>query len=352
VEVRVGSGSWQTATGTDLWSADVTLAQGENTIYARANDTSGNSNVTSITVTYSPPDEELPTIIISSPSDGETVTLSLITVTGSVSDNDGFDSVEVRVGTGSWQTATGTDLWSADVTLAEGPNTIYAMANDTSGNSNVTSITVTYSPPDEELPTIIISSPSDGDSVTSSLITVSGSASDNDGLATVEVRVGSGSWQAATGTDLWSADITLAEGLNMIYARANDTSGNSNVTSITVTYSPLTGSISGYKINDTNGNGKWDAGEKGLSDWNIRLTGYIGTGRDKEIIRKETTSDAQGLYMLDNLPQGRYIIMEKHQKGFVPTSPPVKFVVLGAGENIMNNNFTNMPIRRLIRRKR
>ena len=103
---------------------------------------------------------------------------------------------------------------------------------------------------------------------------------------------------------------------------------------------------------DINGNGKWDAGEKGLSDWNIRLTGYIGTGRDKEIIRKETTSDAQGLYMLDNLPQGRYIIMEKHQKGFVPTSPPVKFVVLGAGENIMNNNFTNMPIRRLIRRKR
>jgi hypothetical protein len=39
------------------------------------------------------------------------------------------------------------------------------------------------------------------------------------------------------------------------------------------------GSISGYKINDTNGNGKWDEGEKGIKGWNINL---IGKDKDKK----------------------------------------------------------------------
>src|SRR3989304_3255031 len=37
-----------------------------------------------------------------------------------------------------------------------------------------------------------------------------------------------------------------------------------------------TASISGYKINDTNGNGKWDVGEKGISGWTIEIMGKDG----------------------------------------------------------------------------
>lgn len=55
VEVKTGSaGTWATATGTTSWSlSGLALAQGENTVYARATDASGKTNETSIAVTYS-----------------------------------------------------------------------------------------------------------------------------------------------------------------------------------------------------------------------------------------------------------------------------------------------------------
>ena len=106
----------------------------------------------------------------------------------------------------------------------------------------------------------------------------------------------------------------------------------------------MTGSISGFKINDLNGNGRWDQGEKGLSGWIIQIKG-IGETKD---IRKETVTNETGFYIFDNLPAGRYLIKEKHQKGFVPTSPPVKIITLVQGENSVNNNFTNRLVRSLV----
>jgi hypothetical protein len=99
-----------------------------------------------------------------------------------------------------------------------------------------------------------------------------------------------------------------------------------------------TGSISGFKINDLNGNGRWDAGENSLSGWTIQL---IGVGAETRRIRKENTTDDQGFYRFENLPAGKYLIKENHQKGFVPTSSPVKVITLVQGENSINNNFTN-----------
>jgi hypothetical protein len=107
---------------------------------------------------------------------------------------------------------------------------------------------------------------------------------------------------------------------------------------------PTAGSISGYKINDTNGNGKWNAGEKGISNWTIRLIGITGKGKNAQVIRKETLTDNMGFYKFDNLHAGRYFVIEKLNKGFVPTSSPVKRIKLAQGMNSMNNNFTNMPV--------
>jgi serine-aspartate repeat-containing protein C/D/E len=105
--------------------------------------------------------------------------------------------------------------------------------------------------------------------------------------------------------------------------------------------------ISGYKINDTNGNGKWDLGEKGIPNWTIRLIGIIGKGKNTNVIRKVTTTDAMGLYKFDNLPEGRYFVIEKHEKGFVPTSSPVKRIKLAHDKDSLNNNFTNRPVHSL-----
>ncbi|MFZ3166103.1 MAG: PKD domain-containing protein, partial [Candidatus Methanoperedens sp.] len=102
-------------------------------------------------------------------------------------------------------------------------------------------------------------------------------------------------------------------------------------------------SISGYKINDTNGNGKWDAGEKGISGWNIKL---VSIGNDRKNILKEIRTDALGFYEFDDLPAGKYLIKEENQKGWRHTSSPVRNIELEKGQKSMNNNFTNMLVKK------
>ncbi len=97
------------------------------------------------------------------------------------------------------------------------------------------------------------------------------------------------------------------------------------------------GSISGYDVYDANGNGKWDTGEKGLTGWIIKVT---GTAKDGGIINKETSTDSMGFYKFSYLPQGKYFVKEKVKKGFVPTGSRIMIIVLAAGENSINNNFT------------
>jgi hypothetical protein len=86
-------------------------------------------------------------------------------------------------------------------------------------------------------PTVTISYPSSGQSLTNLIATVTGMASDDMEVSKVEVRVGSGGWQKASGTESWSIQITLSPGSNIIYARVVDTSGNiSGEASVTVNY--------------------------------------------------------------------------------------------------------------------
>ena len=183
-------------------------------------------------------DPTIPTVWIDSPINGDTFTTATITVSGGASDNVGVSKVEVKVGSGSWQLASGTTSWSKPVTLSPGSNTIYAKATDTSGNpSSQPSVTVTYNPPDTFAPTVSISYPSNGQTFTTATITVSGTASDNVGVSKVEVKVNSGSWMLASGTTSWSKSVTLSPGSNTIHAKATDTSGNpSSQPSVTVTY--------------------------------------------------------------------------------------------------------------------
>lgn len=85
-------------------------------------------------------------------------------------------------------------------------------------------------------PEISIVNPIGGQTFSTDTITVDGTASDNIGLNKVEVKVGAGSWELASGTTSWSKIITLSQGSNIIYARATDTSGNTNETLVTVNY--------------------------------------------------------------------------------------------------------------------
>ncbi len=95
-------------------------------------------------------------------------------------------------------------------------------------------------------PTVVISSPTNGQMFTVSAVTISGMANDpgwpSSGITLVQVQVNGtgGTWQAANGTTSWTASVGLVSGTNTIYARSQDGSGNySAIASVNVSYNPL-----------------------------------------------------------------------------------------------------------------
>jgi hypothetical protein len=85
-----------------------------------------------------------PTLSISSPASGTTVSTPTVQVSGTASDNLGIASLTlngapVAVGSGG--------AWSANPTLSVGANTITLVATDSAGKTTSKSITVTYTPP-------------------------------------------------------------------------------------------------------------------------------------------------------------------------------------------------------------
>jgi hypothetical protein len=77
--------------------------------------------------------------------------------------------------------------------------------------------------------------------------------------------------------------------------------------------------ISGYKFEDVNGNGVWDAGEGVLSGWEIYIdeneNGQWDSGEPK------TITDGSGYYEFTNLAPGYYSIIEVPQNGWFQTYP-------------------------------
>ncbi len=92
-------------------------------------------------------DSTPPSITIITPPGGEIFTTPQITVKGTASDNIAVEKIEIKIGTGTFQLASGATSWMKNVTLSAGSNTIIARATDTSGNIKETSVTVTYNLP-------------------------------------------------------------------------------------------------------------------------------------------------------------------------------------------------------------
>jgi len=94
------------------------------------------------------------------------------------------------------------------------------------------------------------------------------------------------------------------------------------------------GSISGMKFNDLNGNGVNDA-EPGLDGWTITLTGGNGT--------MTTTTAANGSYSFTGLAAGTYTVTETLQTGWIQTMPSTGTytVTIISGDVITGQDFGN-----------
>ena len=104
-----------------------------------------------------PDNEESPTVTISSPTTGDTYATEEDTITlgGSAADNVGVTSVTWINDRGGSGTVSGTDSWTIpNISLREGNNVITVTAHDAAGNTGSDTLTVTYTSPDFQPPTI------------------------------------------------------------------------------------------------------------------------------------------------------------------------------------------------------
>ena len=98
-------------------------------------------------------------------------------------------------------------------------------------------VTVDVETPDTQAPTVTIQSPDPSSTVLTaeSTLSLSGTATDDDGVARVEWSSDQGSSGTATGTSQWSiTDLTLAEGTQVITVTAYDPAGNPGAAVVTV----------------------------------------------------------------------------------------------------------------------
>ncbi len=121
------------------------------------------------------------------------------------------------------------------------------------------------------------------------------------------------------------------------------TPGNMTIQDFTLTPtaalppSNATFNISGFKINDTNGNGVWDPGETGIANWNVTLSDSMGTLIDRQ------STDSTGLYQFMNVSPGTYNVTEEMNAGFNSTNA-TSMPVTVENMDVMNVNFTNQPV--------
>jgi hypothetical protein len=139
-----------------------------------------------------PPDTTAPSVAMSAPLDGASVAGTAV-ISISASDDVGVVKIDLYVDGVYFASDTAVPYSFAldTTTLPNGTHTLYALAADAAGNtasSAPISVMTANTPPDTTAPTLSISSPASGATV-SGIATVSASASDNVGVAKVELFV-------------------------------------------------------------------------------------------------------------------------------------------------------------------
>ena len=222
---------------------------GAHTLKATAKDANGNVGTsTSVSVTVeNSTDTTPPTVSITSPANGATVT-GTITVAANASDNVAVASVQFRVdgaNVGAADTSAPYSYALNTATLSNGSHSLTAVAKDTAGNTT-TSATVAITvnnAADTTPPTVSITSPANGATVIGT-ITISASASDNVGVASVQFLVDGSPLGAKDTTSPYSTQwntASVSNGSHTIAAQAWDVAGNTATSSnvvVTVSQTP------------------------------------------------------------------------------------------------------------------
>ena len=160
-----------------------------------------------------PPDTEAPVVEITSPQDGDDYAVDTVSLAYTVTDNTTDTSPTCDLLNGS------------DVTLTEGANEITVSCTDAAGNTGTDTVNVTYTPVNVA-PTVDITSPSDGDTVSTSSVQLDYIAGDDSGDPPSCDKTSGG-------------QVTLQPGVNVITVTCTDQEGLASSDSVSVTYTQL-----------------------------------------------------------------------------------------------------------------
>ncbi len=239
-QVSIDGGTWLPATYNTFTSSyeralnTTTLTDATHTVTARATDGFGNTTTTparSFTVN----NNQAPTANAGGPYTG-TAGVSITVNGGSSTDSDG------TISTYRWNWGDGTPNTTNSVPTAvhtyttSGTKTITLTVTDNDGATDTDTATASIS--GNQSPTVSISSPTAGQTV-SGTITIRVQATDPESAAgslTTQVRIDSGSWQPATYNTFTSSyertlnTTTLSDATHTVTARATDGFGNTTTT--------------------------------------------------------------------------------------------------------------------------
>ena len=188
-----------------------------------------------------PPDTTAPTVTLTSPSPNAIVT-GAVTITATASDDVGVVGVQFTldgvINLGAEQTVAPYGLTWNSVTASNGPHVLAATARDAAGNPQTASVTVTVAN-DATPPTVTVTSPVP-DAGVSGTITFTVNATDDVGVAGVQLRldgvnVGAEAPAAPAGAYefTWNSS-TVLNGSHVLAAIARDAAGNQRTASVSV----------------------------------------------------------------------------------------------------------------------
>ncbi len=222
VEYKLDTSPWADAGAAVGTMTLPPLSEGTHSFSMRASDLAGNdAAVETVSFTVDTVD---PTVVIDSPTDGDTLDIADVLVEYTVDGTGTSATVERSVDGSPWESA---GMVSTLVeSLAEGLHTVDIRATDEAGNDATASVEFTV---DIGAPVVTITSPADGALLSTDSVTVEWTVSDMD--ATLEMKLDDGAWQPVTGTSHTLTD--LSDGEHTVIVKATDDASNEGEDSVT-----------------------------------------------------------------------------------------------------------------------
>lgn len=205
---------FEPADGTEQWSVQAALADGNHTLFIRATDAVGNQALANVSFSVK---TRIAVLEVSSPADGLLTRSPALLVTGLV-------EVESRLQVNGREVGVSSGGFSTTVYLSEGNNTILVSASDDAGNTATVSRRVVL---DTLSPFIEVLSPRNGSfiNVAQALVT---------GRTEPGARVSVNGQPVINSDGRFSLAVDLPNETNLVVVSARDAAGNQNDTALTV----------------------------------------------------------------------------------------------------------------------